>query len=322
MPADIERSYRGLRACVTGGAGFIGSHLSEALVGLGAEVSIIDDLSAGCLENLDPVRDRVRFVEGSILDPAALMEAAQGARVVFHQAALTSVPASVESPQRYHEVNATGTLRVLEAARVGAGDAPRVVVASSSSIYGDRDESPLKEDMVPRPMSPYAAAKRAGELFLRVYAVCYGLSCVNLRYFNVFGARQRPDSPYAAVIPRFAEAMLGGGRPVIYGDGSQTRDFTHVSDVVRANLLAGATSSELTGQVINIACGRRTNLLELLETMATIIGVEPDPEFAPPRVGEVQHSCADIGRARAILGFDPATSLQDGLKDAIAYYRN
>jgi UDP-glucose 4-epimerase len=321
VSADVESAYRGFGACVTGGAGFIGSHLAEALVGLGAEVSIIDDLSAGRLENLEPVRRRVRFVEGSILDPAALLDAAQGAQVIFHQAALTSVPASVENPHRYHEVNATGTLRVLEAARVGPGDTPRVVVASSSSIYGDRDESPLQESMVPRPMSPYAAAKRAGELFLRVYAVCYGLSCVSLRYFNVFGARQRPDSPYAAVIPKFAQALLRGDRPVIYGDGSQTRDFTHVSDVVRANLLAGATTSALTGQVINIACGRRTNLLELLETMAGIVGVEPDPQFAPPRVGEVLHSCADIGLAREILAFAPATSLEAGLEDAIASYR-
>jgi UDP-glucose 4-epimerase len=305
---------------VTGGAGFIGSHLCGALVELGAEVSIIDDLSTGSEENLEAIRQRVRFVHGSILDPAALLQATAGVQLIFHQAAMTSVPASVERPERYHEVNATGTLRVLEAARVGTSGEACVISASSSSAYGDRDESPLDETMTPRPLSPYAASKCAGELLLRTYAACYGLSGVSLRYFNVFGARQRPDSPYAAVIPRFAQALIRKDRPVIYGDGTQTRDFTHVGNAVRANLLAGACAGKLTGQVINAACGRSTNLLELLEMMARILGVEAEPEHAPPRVGDVLHSQADISRARELLGYEPDVSLADGLKDAVAYY--
>jgi UDP-glucose 4-epimerase len=305
---------------VTGGAGFIGSHLSEALVALGAEVSVIDDLSTGNEENLDGIRQQIRFVHGSILDPAALFQATSGVRLIFHEAAATSVPASVEQPQRYHEVNATGTLRVLEAARVGSSAETRVISASSSSVYGDREESPLQETMTPRPLSPYAASKCAGELLLRTYAVCYGLSGVSLRYFNVFGARQRPDSPYAAVIPKFAQALIRKDRPVIYGDGLQTRDFTHVSNVVRANLLAGACAAELTGQVINVACGSSTNLLELLGMMAEILGVEAEPEHAEPRIGDVLHSRADISRARELVGYEPAMSLPDGLKDAVAYY--
>jgi UDP-glucose 4-epimerase len=305
---------------VTGGAGFIGSHLCDALVALGAEVSVIDDLSTGSEENLEAIRQRIRFVQGSILDPAALFQATSGALLIFHQAAATSVPASVEQPQRYHEINATGTLRVLEAARVGTSDETRVISASSSSVYGDREESPLLETMMPRPLSPYAASKCAGELLLRTYAACYGLSGVSLRYFNVFGARQRPDSPYAAVIPRFAQALIQKNQPVIYGDGLQTRDFTHVSNAVRANLLAGACTAELTGQVVNAACGRSTNLLELLGMMREILGVEAEPQHLPPRIGDVLHSRADISLARELLGYEPATSLGDGLKDAVAWY--
>jgi nucleoside-diphosphate-sugar epimerase len=321
VPPDLETVYRGCPVCVTGGAGFIGSHLCEALVTLGAEVSIIDDLSTGSEENLQAIHERVRFVHGSILDPAALIQAAGDARIIFHQAAATSVPASVEQPQRYHEINATGTLRVLEAARLGTSTETRVISASSSSVYGDREESPVRETMMPRPLSPYAASKCAGELLLRTYAACYGVSGVSLRYFNVFGARQRPDSPYAAVIPKFAQALIRKERPVIYGDGTQTRDFTHVGNAVRANLLAGACTAELTGQAINIACGSSTNLLELLAMMAQILGVEADPEHAPPRIGDVLHSQADITRARELLDYEPAMSLADGLKDTLAWYR-
>jgi nucleoside-diphosphate-sugar epimerase len=306
---------------VTGGAGFIGSHLCDALVELGAEVLVIDDLSEGSEENLESIWKRIRFVHGSILDPAALLQATGGVELIFHLAALTSVPASVDRPERYLEVNATGTLRVLEAVRLGPSGKARVVSASSSSIYGNREETPLVETMTPQPLSPYAASKRTGELLLGAYAACYGLSCVSLRYFNVFGSRQRPDSPYSAVIPRFAQAMLRKSRPVIYGDGTQTRDFTHVSDVVRANLLAGASAGLLTGQVINIACGRRTNLLELLRMMAGIIGVEPEPDFASPRTGEVLHSTADISRAAELLDYEPTTSLEEGLRDAVPYYQ-
>jgi nucleoside-diphosphate-sugar epimerase len=318
---DLASVYRDRPVCVTGGAGFIGSHLCHALVELGAEVSVIDDLSWGTLDNLEAIRDRIRFVEGSILDPAALVDAASRATLIFHEAALTSVPGSVEKPGLYHEVNTTGTLRVLETARLVTSDHVRVVYASSSSAYGDRDQTPLLETLTPQPLSPYAASKCAGELLLRAYAACYGVSSISLRYFNIFGSRQRPDSPYAAVIPKFAEAMLLQRPPLIYGDGTQTRDFTHVNNAVRANLLAGASTRELHGEIVNIACGTSADLLRLLEMMAAIIGVEPEADFAPTRVGEVKHSLADIGAAKSLLGYEPVIALEEGLADAVGYYR-
>jgi nucleoside-diphosphate-sugar epimerase len=303
---------------VTGGAGFIGSHLCDALADLGTEVSVIDDLSAGSEQNLEQVQGRLRFVHGSILEPAVLADATAGAELIFHLAALTSVPASVEQPELYHRVNATGTLRVLEAAR--AAGANRLIFASSSSVYGDHGQAPLTESMLPSPASPYAAAKCAGEQMLCTYARCFGLSCISLRYFNIFGPRQSPDSPYAAVIPRFARAMLQGERPVIFGDGTQTRDFTHVTNTVRANLLAGACREKLCGQVVNIACGQSSNLRQLLETMANIIGVEPTYEAEPPRAGDILHSRASIETARRLLGYEPVVEIEEGLADAIVHY--
>lgn len=324
MPAGVEGAYEGRKVCVTGGAGFIGSHLCRALVDLGAEVTVIDDLSSGTLENLKPVESRIRFVTGSILDPSALAQAVRDAAVIFHNAALTSVPASVEQPALFNEVNATGTLRVFEAARLATGHDPsevRVVYASSSSAYGDRGGEPAVETMPPRPLSPYAAAKCAGELTARAYACCYGLSSVCLRYFNIFGSRQRPDSPYAAAIPRFAQAMLQGERPTVYGDGAQTRDFTHVTNAVRANLLAGASPERFSGDVVNVACGTSISILELVERMAARLGVEPAYESAPARTGDILYSRADITKAKALLGYEPVTGLDDGLKDALQYYR-
>ena len=265
---------------------------------LGAEVTVIDDLSSGTMEHLEGAGTRLRFIRGSILDPAALLEAAGDAAIIFHQAALTSVPDSVERPQAYHEVNATGTLRVLEAARlraaVGHDSRVRIVYAASSAVYGDREDDRLLETLPPLPMSPYAVAKYVGELLVRTYALCYEISGVSLRYFNVFGSRQRPGSAYAAAIPAFAEALLGGERPVVYGDGTQTRDFTHVANAVHANLLAGASTRELTGQAVNIGCGTTTSVLQLIEKIAAILGAESIPELAPSRVGDVLHSRADI----------------------------
>jgi UDP-glucose 4-epimerase len=309
-----DDSLRGRRVCVTGGAGFIGSHLCEALVERGAQVSVLDDLSNGRRENLADVHDQLTFIEGSILQRQALDEAVRDAEIIFHEAAIASVPRSVKEPEVYFQVNATGTLMVLEAARRVARPGARFIYAASSSVYGDRDELPKTESMSPMPLSPYASAKFAGEHLLRTYCHCYGLQGVSLRYFNIFGPRQRPDSPYAAVIPRFATALLSGEKPVIYGDGSQTRDFTYVANAVHANLLAATCSARLVGQSVNIACGQRYSLLELLQAIAAHLQVKLAYELAPPRVGEVLHSQADIAAARRLIGYEPIVGFHEGLR--------
>ncbi len=309
------------RVCVTGGAGFIGSHLCDALLQNGAEVAVIDDLSNGLESNIAHLRDRIRFVRGSILDPIALKHATEDASIIFHQAAITSVPRSVREPELYHEVNATGTLRVLEAARKLKNC--RVIYAASSSAYGDQADpsAPKVESMCPQPLSPYAATKYAGEHLLRAYAHCYGLPCVSLRYFNIFGPRQRADSPYAAVIPIFAQAMMNGRKPLIYGDGEQTRDFTHVSNAVHANLLAATTENPLRGEVVNIACGESYSLLELVKRMASLLSLEPTYQLGEKRVGEVKHSRASIEVAHTLLGYQPVMRFEHGLADAVQHYQ-
>lgn len=323
-PTAADTFYRGKRVCVTGGAGFIGSHLCDALLQRGAIVSVIDDLSNGRIENLPPAEcagdhaDRLRFVQGSILGRAALSAAIKGAQIVFHEAAIASVPRSVKEPVPYFEVNARGTLEVLEAAR--ALGVERVIYAASSSAYGDRDELPKVETMSPMPLSPYASAKFAGEHLLRTYCHCYGLSGVSLRYFNIFGPRQRPDSPYAAVIPRFTQAFLDGQKPVVYGDGTQTRDFTFIANAVHANLLAGACEGPLLGEVVNIACGESFSLLQLIQAIAKHLGVNAQCQFAPPRIGEVMHSLASIDAARDLIGYKPIVNFHDGLKKTLDHY--
>lgn len=301
--------------CVTGGAGFIGSHLVDALVDRGAKVSVIDDLSQGRAENLAHHGDRVRFVHGSILDEAALREAAMEARIVFHQAALGSVPMSVEQPVLFHLVNATGTLRVLEEAR--RQGARRVVYAASSSAYGDSNDLPKRESSAAAPMSPYAASKLAGEDLVRAYANCYDIDGVSLRYFNIFGPRQRADSAYAAVVPAFCEALRQRRPAVVYGDGEQTRDFTYVSNAVHANLLAGGLNAPLGGQVFNIACGKRFSLLQLLHSMAHLMGVPAEVEHRPPRAGDVRHSQADITEATRSLSYRIIVDFEEGLRRTI-----
>lgn len=318
MSMDLKSAYQGRKVCVTGGAGFIGSHLTSELVKLGAEVCVLDDFSSGLEENLKPFADKIKLVRGSILDKEVLAEATKNIDLIFHEAALTSVPGSVDYPELYYEVNATGTLKVLEAAR--AANAKRVILAASSSVYGDNPTLPKVESMPPEPMSPYAVAKCSAEYLLRAYAYCFDISTVNLRYFNIFGPGQRPDSPYAAVIPKFAEAMLQGRKPIIFGDGSQTRDFTHVKNAVHANLLAGASDKPLKGETINVACGKSYDLLELVALMAKILNVSSDCEFAEPRVGEVQHSCASIVVARELLNYEPLLNFEQGLQDALEYY--
>ena len=315
-----ENATTGRRATVTGGAGFIGSHIVDALVNRGDHVTVIDDLSSGSRENIAAHGERVRFVQGSILDPRKLREACDGADVIFHEAALCSVPASIDNPRAFCEVNTLGTLGVLEAARTSG--VKRIVYAASSSAYGNQDALPVTESLVPDPISPYAATKLAGEHLLRAFSACYGLSCVSLRYFNVFGPRQRPDSPYAAVIPRFADALLSGGasKAIIFGDGGQTRDFTYVGNIVHANLLAADCTAPLAGEVMNIGCGERRSVLELFNMIATTLGVEAQPAHQPARAGDVRHSMASIERAHVTIGYRPVVPFEQGLRLTLDWY--
>jgi UDP-glucose 4-epimerase len=315
---QLASRYRGLRVCVTGGAGFIGSHLVDALVACGAQVSVLDDLSNGKRDNLAGVAASIQFVHGSILDEAKLHEAMDGAQLVFHEAAMCSVPGSVERPMESHRINATGTVVVLEAARQSPTVRRVVYAASGGSAYGNSPQLPKLESMPPEPMSPYAVAKLTGEYMLRAYAICYGLSTVSLRYFNIFGARQRPDSPYAAVIPRFAQALRRGEPVTVYGDGTQTRDFTHVSNVVHANLLAGASERGLRGESVNIACGTSYSLRDLIERMGRIMALTPRTRLEPARVGEVMHSRASIDAAAKLLDYQPITEFEAGLRLTLA----
>ncbi len=313
---ELRPAFTGRAVCVTGGAGFIGGHLAEALVELGARVCVIDDLSNGVEVNLAEVVSRLRLVRSSILDAAALSEAVKGAEFIFHLAALGSVPRSVEVPLEYHEVNATGTLQVLRAAR--AAGARRVVYSGSSSAYGDTPTLPKVETMRADPCSPYAVGKLAGEAYCRAFACCYGLQTVALRYFNVFGPRQRPDSQYAAVIPRWAQALRVGERPVIYGDGQQTRDFTHVDNAVYANLLAASCQGKLAGEAVNIGCGARDSLLDLLTLMCEVLGKPNQPKCEPARVGDVRDSQAAIEAARDLIGYRVIVPFAEGLRRTLA----
>ncbi|NPA92527.1 MAG: SDR family oxidoreductase [Chloroflexi bacterium] len=307
-------------ALVTGGAGFIGSHIVRALLARGQRVRVLDDFSTGKPENLAGLRtERLEVVEDDLRDPEALRKALQGVEVVFHQAAFVSVPASMEAPLDCHAVNATGTMQLLESARQAG--VQKVVLASSAAVYGDAQAFPLQEYLSPRPLSPYAATKAVDELYARLYTAAYGLPVVALRYFNVYGPRQRPDSPYAAAIPIFARRMLNGEPPVVYGDGSQRRDFIFVEDVVEANLLAAATA-EAAGQVFNICTGREVSLMELIATLQELIPEAPDPVFAPPRPGDIYRSVGDPTRAKEILGFQARTSLQEGLAQVVAWMRH
>jgi len=303
------------RVLVTGGAGFIGSHLADALVELGARVRIVDDLANGREPNLAGAARGAEFLRGSILDEAVLARAFEGADVVFHLAALGSVPRSIEVPEIYHQVNVEGTARVLQAAR--RHGVRRVVYSASSSAYGNTAALPKHESIRPDPRSPYAVTKLAGEHLMRAWALSYGIETVSLRYFNIFGPRQRHDSPYAAVIPMFAERLRRGQRPVIYGDGRQSRDFTFVVNAVHANLLAAACPRRLQGEVVNVACGARYSLLELLEALGGLLGARPDPEFLPARAGDVRDSEADIRLADELLGYRVIVPFHEGLRATV-----
>ncbi len=306
-----------MRYIVTGGSGFIGSNLVDALV-RDHDVVIIDDLSTGRRENIEHLlgHGRVTLVERSVTDVDLLREVFAGADGVFHQAAIPSVPRSVENPLATNEANVTGTLSVLVAAR-DCG-VPKVVAASSSSVYGDTPVLPKHEAMPPDPLSPYAVSKLADEYYGRVFSDLYGVQTVFLRYFNVFGPRQDPDSEYAAVIPKFITRLLAGEPPVIYGDGRQTRDFTFVKDAVQANIRAMQSDAQ---GVFNIACGRRISLNELAAVLMEIVGLHLHPIYEEPRPGDVRDSLADISRAREAFGYDPRYSLRDGLRETVAWFR-
>ncbi len=302
---------------VTGGAGFIGSHIATALVARGDRVRVLDNLSTGSRQNLIHL-DGVDFIQGDVCEERVLDRALAGVKVIFHQAALASVPRSVERPQDTHETCTTGTLRLLDAARrMGV---QRVVYAGSSSAYGNLSASSKRETDLPRPLSPYAAAKLAGEQYCQAFYATYGLETVIIRYFNVFGPRQDPNSEYSAVIPKFVTAMLAGRRPTIFGDGRQSRDFTYVENVVDGNLRA-AESPKAAGLTFNVACGRQYSLLELVESINRVLGTDLQPCFEPARVGDVRDSLADVSQARSVLGYEPLVSFEEGLRRSIDYYR-
>jgi UDP-glucose 4-epimerase len=304
---------------VTGGAGFIGSHIVERLVRDGNNVRVLDDFSAGKEENLTPMMDKIELVRGDIRDMEAVKDAVKDVEIVFHEAALGSVPRSVADPQTTHDVNITGTLNVLLAARDAR--VRRVVFASSSSVYGETPELPKYEKMMPQPLSPYALSKLAGEHYISVFKQVYGFEAVALRYFNIFGPRQDPNSHYAAVMPKFAMALLNGERPMIFGDGLQSRDFTYVENVVEANLLASEAEG-IAGQAFNIACGGRYTLLDLLGKMKEFLGSDIEPLHESPRAGDVRDSQASIEAAQQGFGYQITVGFEEGLQRTVDWYRN
>ncbi|MFQ3631319.1 SDR family oxidoreductase [Roseiflexus sp.] len=303
---------------VTGGAGFIGSHLVEALLRRGDRVRVFDNFSTGRHENLAHIRGEVEIIEGDLRDEDAVRRAVTGVEIVFHQAALASVQRSVDDPVTTNAVNVTGTLYVLTAARdVGV---QRVVFASSSSVYGDTPTLPKVETQAPQPLSPYAVSKLAGEQYCMAFSTVYGLPAIALRYFNVFGPRQDPHSEYAAVIPRFIDRMVRGLPPIIYGDGLQSRDFTYIENVVAANLAAADAPADCSA-VFNVGAGERTSLIELAEQINRLLGSAFAPDHRPPRPGDVRHSQASIAAIGEALGYTPHISLAEGLSRTIDWFR-
>jgi UDP-glucose 4-epimerase len=305
---------------VTGGAGFIGSSIAQALLSAGDGVRILDDFSSGRRENLEALPGRFELIEGTIADPETVARAVRGVDAIFHQAAIPSVVRSVEDPAATTLAGVQGTTVVLNAAR-HAG-IKRVVCAASSSAYGDTPTLPKVETMTPQPLSPYAVSKLAAEQLAHVFSQLYGIETLSLRYFNIFGPRQDPKSEYAAVIPKFITAALRRQRPIVFGDGEQTRDFCYVDNAVRANLLAVTTSRKLRGEVVNIACGERTSLNQLLKLVGELAGVRLEPDHHAPRAGDVRDSLADIRAARALLGYEPTVGLQEGLRRTFEAFRS
>jgi nucleoside-diphosphate-sugar epimerase len=307
-------------ALVTGGAGFIGSHIASALIAGGARVRILDDLSTGHRENLQEIGGDIDFIQGSVADEELLNKALEGVELVFHEAAIPSVPRSVEAPRQTHIASVDGTFSLLMAAR--DQNVRRVVYAASSSAYGDQPTLPKSEQMLPDPLSPYAVAKLVGEYYCQVFTRVYGLETVSLRYFNVFGPRQDPGSQYSGVVSRFISALLSDERPVIYGDGEQSRDFTYIENVVFANLSA-AEAPDAAGKVINVANGERITLNQLLAELKDLTGKQDvTAEYLEPRIGDVRHSLADISMARELLGYVSKVDLREGLQRTIDWWKS
>ncbi|QNI37127.1 SDR family oxidoreductase [Edaphobacter albus] len=306
---------------ITGGAGFIGSHLVHALVARGDQVRVLDNFETGLKKNLEPVWDRIEVRAVDLADADAVQSACEGIDYVMHEGALPSVPRSVKEPRPSHRTNIEGTFNVLEGARLAG--VKRVIYAASSSAYGNQPGFPRVETMAPQPLSPYAVQKLTGELYMQAYWRVYGLETVCLRYFNIFGARQVPDSPYSGVMARFILMMMRGERPTVFGDGEQGRDFTHVENVVQANLLAvDAPATLAAGRVFNIACGQRHTLNETYALLATLLDFKHPPIYGPEREGDVRDSLADISAASAALGYVPRIDFEEGLRRTVAWYRD
>ncbi len=305
---------------ITGGAGFIGSNLARYILNQGHCVVVLDNLATGRLSNLDDIADQITFIEGDIRDPDTVAQAMQGCAGVSHQAALGSVPRSIDDPKTSHDVNVNGTFTVLDTARkLGI---KRIVLAMSSSAYGSHTVSPKHEELPPRPISPYAASKVAGEAYAQGFAASYGLETVCLRYFNVFGPYQDPNGAYAAAIPKFVSALMQGLRPTIYGDGTQSRDFCYIENVCHANWLAlNAPSEQCNGQPMNIACNRQISLNAIIEKLNALMGTDLPPMYTAERAGDVKHSLADVSRAKAMIGYEPQVFFEEGLERAIGWYR-
>lgn len=306
------------KALVTGGAGFIGGHIVRGLLQRGDRVRVFDDLSTGYRRNLDDVAREIEFVEGDIRNLEAVQSAMQGMETVYHLAAQGSVPKSVDQPAHANEINVTGSLNVLLAARDQG--AKRVVYSASSAAYGETPVLPKVETLAPTPLSPYAVSKLAAEHYCAAFAHCYGLATISLRYFNVFGPRQDPNSQYSAAIPAFVTRMVKGERPIIFGDGEQSRDFCYVDNVVDANLRAGARDG-LKGEVVNIACGERVTLNAIIGLINEHLGTKLVPDYRPVRAGDVKHSLADIRAAERVIGYKPQIMFAEGLKRSIVWYR-
>jgi nucleoside-diphosphate-sugar epimerase len=304
---------------VTGGAGFIGSNIAEFLVKNGKSVRIFDDFSSGKRENIESFAAKIEIFEGDLRDFDAVKRAARDVRFVLHVGAIPSVPRSVDDPKTSNEINITGTVNVLLAARDAKVE--RVVFSSSSSVYGDTPELPKRENMTPQPQSPYALQKLTGENYGRLFWQLYGLPTISLRYFNVFGPRQNPQSQYAAVIPRFVTAILKGEPPIVFGDGTQSRDFSHIENIIEANLAACNAPKEAVGEAFNIGCGERITLLQLIETIEKIVDKKAKPRFEPPRAGDVMHSQADISKAKRLLGWSPRVNFGEGIRKTVEWYR-